>query len=73
MSMTACAICGGTIDCSIGGGRGGWYACDSCGAPIHYDCDCDEELKPGDECICPNCRGELQERRIIDEQYANEE
>ena len=50
MSMVACAVCGGTIDCS----GDGWYACRKCGKAIHTECD--PGWKPGDEFICPECR-----------------
>ena len=64
MSMTACAICGGTIDCS------GKYraVCAHCGKAVHTLCD-DEYEFTKKAYVCPSCRGELQEQRIIDEQY----
>lgn len=50
MSMVACVVCGGTIDCS----GCDWYACRECGKAIHTECD--PNWKPGDEFFCPWCR-----------------
>ena len=51
MSMTACAICGGTIDCS---GRY-WAVCAHCGKAVHMLCDDEIEFN-NKEYLCPKCR-----------------
>ncbi len=51
MSMTACAVCGGTIDCS---GRY-WAVCSCCGNAVHTLCDDEYEFNKK-AYVCPKCR-----------------